>query len=568
MTPNSRAASTVVLASAEQAVAWLHSRVALPMPGELRTDSRQVGAGDIFIAWPGARHDARRHVAAALRSGALACLVEADGVEAFGFADERIASLSGLKAAAGSIAHLWTGRPSHALQVLAVTGTNGKTSVSWWLSQALNLMGRRCGLVGTLGMGDAATPTQPLQATGLTTPDAVTLHNHLRHLVDGGAAACALEASSIGLMEHRLDGLHIDVALFTNLTQDHLDYHGTMAAYGDAKRRLFNWTGLRQAVINIDDAHGLDLAATLRRQGRPVISVSLDGRVSADGSVPTLQGSGLVLDAEGMTFEAVEGGQRVTVRSPMVGRFNASNLMVVLGGLRALDVPLQQAAQLLALLSPVPGRMQRLSALASRPVGDVEVVVDYAHTPDALKQALSALQPLALARGGRLWCVVGCGGGRDAGKRPQMGAIAQDGAQHLVLTSDNPRHENPALILQQMLGGCARPHEVVVVADRRAAIRHAIEHADAADVVLLAGKGHEEFQEIAGVKLPFSDVEEARLALVGRQAGLAGGLVVEGFHAGAWRATAPHATVTQRAGLGGPLLSSSEPAPTVPGALC
>ena len=528
----------------DQAVAWLRARGVAALHGALRTDSRQVQPGDRFLAWPGAAHDGRQHVQAALRLGASACLVEAAGAEAFAFDDPRIAALPGLKAAAGAIADAWSGHPSHAVRVLAVTGTNGKTSSSWWLAQALSSLGTRCAVAGTLGVGElrlegaaaGAAPAQ-LQSTGLTTPDAVALHASLRVLADAGVQACAIEASSIGIEEHRLDGLHIDVALFTNLTQDHLDYHGSMAQYWSAKRRLFFWPGLRAAVVNIDDAHGAMLAEQLHGTALQLWTVALDGARAR------LQGLNLRYDHAGLAFDVHEAGapesvpaaEPVTVRSALVGRFNASNLLVVLGGLRAMGVPLQQACAALATVLPVPGRMQRVAAAPAQPAAaagggaparvqrdDVEVIVDYAHTPDALEKVLQSLAPLAAARNGRLWCVVGCGGDRDASKRPLMGVAAARLAQQVVLTSDNPRSEDPARILQQMLTGIAEDdalrQRVVVIEDRHAAIAHAVQRAAPGDVVVLAGKGHEQTQEVAGVKRPFSDADEARQALAARAA--------------------------------------------------
>jgi UDP-N-acetylmuramoyl-L-alanyl-D-glutamate--2,6-diaminopimelate ligase len=295
------------------------------------------------------------------------------------------------------------------------------------------------------------------------------------------------------------------VALFTNLTRDHLDYHGSMAAYWEAKRSLFAWTGLQAAVLNIDDEHGAGLAFEL--SGRPapdVWTVSLH-------SPARLSARNLRYAEGGLAFTVVDGTQHAEVRSTLVGEFNASNLLVVLGGLRALGVPLADAAEVAAALTPVPGRLQRV------PGADVEVVVDYAHTPDALAKVLLALRPLATARRGQLWCVFGCGGNRDASKRPLMGAIAASGADHVVVTSDNPRDEVPGAILAQILAGVAGHDDIDVIEDRREAIALAVRQAGPGDVVLLAGKGHEDYQEIAGVKRPFSDLQEARAALRARQ---------------------------------------------------
>ncbi|MDP1646872.1 MAG: UDP-N-acetylmuramoyl-L-alanyl-D-glutamate--2,6-diaminopimelate ligase [Rubrivivax sp.] len=489
------------LDSPAAAATWLRERVT----GTLRSDSRAVHAGDGFIAWPGSATDGRRFVPAALAAGAAACLVEADGVAAFGFSDARIAALPGLKAAAGAVADAWFGAPSRQLSVVACTGTNGKTSTAWWTAQSLTSLGRRCGVVGTLGIGEPPVPgavdgAGEVVATGLTTPDPVTLHAALRSFVDQGFAACAMEASSIGLAEHRLDATRIAVALFTNFTRDHLDYHCDMDAYWAAKRRLFAWPGLRAAVINTDDAHGAALADELRGSGIELWTVSLLAPAR-------LQARGLGCADGGLVFEVAEGDAVAAVRSSLVGDYNASNLLVVIGGLRALGVSLADAAAAVGQVTPVPGRMQRVAG------GEVDVVVDYAHSPDALEKVLQALRPLAAARGARLWCVFGCGGDRDATKRPLMGAIAARGADRVVVTSDNPRHEPPAAILAQILAGVPGHDEVAVIEDRREAIAHAVREAARGDVVLIAGKGHEDYQEVAGVRHPFSDVEEARAAL-------------------------------------------------------
>ncbi len=481
----------------QAAAQWLAARVS----GSLRSDSRAVRAGDGFIAWPGGAQHGRQFVRAALTAGAAACVVEADGVAAWGLDDPRVATLAGLKAAAGAIADLYFGRPGSRLDIVATTGTNGKTSTAWWTAQALTRLGRRCGVMGTLGTGEPA--AGKLQPTGLTTPDAVAVHAALRDFVDQGFAACALEASSIGLAEHRLAGAAIDVALFTNFTRDHLDYHGSMEAYWAAKRTLFSWPGLRAAVINIDDEQGALLAAELQSTPLEFWTVALNGPAC-------LRGCNLHYTDAGLAMDVVEGTQSVPLQSTLVGDYNASNLLVVIGALRALGWPLADAVAAAAASTPVPGRLQRLA------VAGLEVVVDYAHTPDALDKVLLALRPLATARGGRLWCVFGCGGNRDASKRPMMGAVAARGADQVVLTSDNPRDEPPELILAQILAGVSGHDEVEVIADRRAAIDEALTRAADGDVVLLAGKGHEDYQEVAGLRRPFSDLAEAQGALARR----------------------------------------------------
>ncbi|MEO8311964.1 MAG: bifunctional UDP-N-acetylmuramoyl-L-alanyl-D-glutamate--2,6-diaminopimelate ligase MurE/UDP-N-acetylmuramoyl-tripeptide--D-alanyl-D-alanine ligase MurF [Caldimonas sp.] len=514
------------LESREAAHAWLVLRRARA----LAADSRRVGAGDAFVAWPGHASDGRSHVGAALAAGANACLVEAEGVEAFGFeAEPRVGALRGLKAAAGDVASRFLAAPSKKLDVVAVTGTNGKTSTAWWVAQALAALGRRAGVIGTLGIGEppygraaegepprgvpAADALAAVRSTGLTTPDPVTLQNALHDFAERGFVACAVEASSIGIAEHRLAGTQVAVAVFTNFTQDHLDYHGDMHAYWQAKAQLFAWPGLGSAVVNLDDAQGLVLAESLA-------GVDVDRwTVSMHGASARLRAEAIRHDRHGLAFDAVEGEERVAIATPLIGDYNVANLLCVVGVLRALGVPLADAATACSALTPVPGRMQRIAAPNGvRPESVPEVVVDYAHTPDALEKALAALAPLAKARGGILWCVFGCGGNRDAAKRPLMGAIACRLAGRVVVTSDNPRLESPDLILAQILAGAIGHDEVDVIENRAEAIAHAVGSAAAADVVLIAGKGHEDYQEIAGARLPFSDAAQAAKALAARTA--------------------------------------------------
>ncbi|WP_418318683.1 UDP-N-acetylmuramoyl-L-alanyl-D-glutamate--2,6-diaminopimelate ligase [Piscinibacter sakaiensis] len=471
---------------------WLRQRGA----SGLCSDSRRIAAGDAFIAWPGQASDARVFVDAALAAGAVGCIVEADGVDAFAFDGRpQIAVVAGLKAISGEIAAAFYQQPSDALQLLAVTGTNGKTSTTWWLAQALNHVGRRCGVIGTLGVG---IPPE-LVPTGLTTPDPVGLQHALRRFADDGIDACAIEASSIGIEEQRLAGTRIAVALLTNFSQDHLDYHGDMDSYWRAKRRLFDWPGLRAAVINLDDPKGPPLAAELAGGALDLwtYSAGSEGRLTAG---PVGHGGG------GLAFDVREAGESVPVHSSLIGDFNVSNLLAVIGGLRALGIPLADAALACASLGAVPGRMQRIDGPS---IDAPLVVVDYAHSPDAIDKVLTALQPLAAARSGVLWCVFGCGGNRDRRKRPLMAATAERLAGKLVVTSDNPRHEEPAAIIGEVVAGLAAPEQAAVIEDRAAAIAWAVQNAAAADVVLLAGKGHENYQEIGDRRLPFSDAELA-----------------------------------------------------------
>lgn len=487
---------------------WLRERVT----GALQCDSRKVRPGDAFVAWPGFVTDGRRFVPDALRAGATAVLVEAEGVEPFGFGDARVRAVPGLKALAGPIASAYLGDPSAAMDLVAFTGTNGKTSSAWWMAQLLEATGRPCAVVGTLGIGRPAGPgaaAHTLEPTGLTTPDPVLLQGRLRRMADEGVNACAIEASSVGLVEGRLNACHIRVAVFTNFSQDHLDFHRTMPEYWEAKATLFHWPGLASAVVNVDDPQGvaLDQALAARTDIRRW-SVAIDRPAR-------LMARNITLTDHGMRFEVVEHDlagrpvDRGELAVDLIGRYNVSNLLGVIGAARTLGLPLDRALAACAALGPVPGRMEQVDAADGQPL----VLVDYAHTPDALDKALKALQPLARQRGGALWVLAGCGGDRDPGKRPLMAAVAEREAKRVVLTSDNPRSEDPLAILAQMRAGLRQSGTVVVEPDRARAIAWAVAQAAPADVVLVAGKGHEDYQEIQGVKHPFSDVGQVREAL-------------------------------------------------------
>lgn len=519
------ASGVLHLDSVQEALHWLRAFGAQ----RLVLDSRAVRPGDAFVACAGAAHDARRFVPQALAAGAVACLVAQEGAEAFSLDDERVATLPQLKQRLGWLCAGFWNDPSAAMQVMAVTGTNGKTSSAWWWAQASTLLGQRSAMVGTLGMGQPPLGAEPghWTPTGLTTPDPAALHGGLAQYRDQGIRRCALEASSIGLAQHRLQGLHITVALFTNFSQDHLDYHQSLDRYWDAKRQLFDWPTLSAAVINVDDARGAALQAALRLQ-RPKLDLWSVGL--SDGA--RLQARSVQATAAGMRFDLCEFGpaqpsasggrsadagdqapQTVTVELPFLGRYNVLNLLGVVAGLRALGHPLADIAAVLPRLTPVPGRLQ-----AQGGAGEPLAVVDYAHTPDALEQALAALRPVAQARGGRLWCVFGCGGDRDRSKRALMGAAAYRGADALVLTSDNPRSEDPQAILADICSGLPEHAKVEVIVDRRGAICAALDHAATRDVVLLAGKGHESHQDIQGVQHPFSDAEVVQAGLAARSA--------------------------------------------------
>ncbi len=505
----------------DDVVGWLRGCVA--PTAHLTQDSRAVRPGDVFLACAGQRSDGRLHVAQAIRQGAVAVVYEAEEGDAAVaqsthalLAQEQIVGVAvpALRSGLGAIAAAWYGHPSAALTVIAVTGTNGKTSCSQWIANALSQGGIACGVIGTLGT--RLTGSAHL-ATGLTTPDAVLLHRTLADMLAGGARAVAIEASSIGIDAGRLDGLQIRIAAFTNLTRDHLDYHGNMAAYAAAKRKLFDWPGIETVVLNEDDEAGHRFLHSIRASAAPVRSVgfSLEPGDAAEAVVgsathTTLRADELTASSQGMVFtlRAPEGSAQVATH--LLGRHNVANLMLVAGVLRAFGWTLQRVAASLNAAQAAPGRLEPVRATADLPL----VVVDYAHTPDALQRALEAIAPLAQARQGEVVCLFGCGGDRDPGKRPLMAAIAHAHAHRLVITSDNPRSESPHRIIEEILDGLPAATPLVTVeADRALAIRTAIMSSTPADVVLLAGKGHETYQEIGGERHPFSDVTEARRVL-------------------------------------------------------
>ncbi|MDT3736652.1 MAG: UDP-N-acetylmuramoyl-L-alanyl-D-glutamate--2,6-diaminopimelate ligase [Denitratisoma sp.] len=468
----------------------------------LCADSRAVAPGEVFVAFPGARVDGRRYIADAVARGAAAVLWERQGVEAPAIDVPNVAA-DELQALSGWIAHLVYGRPSEKLWTVGVTGTNGKTSVSQWIAQAFAQLGRRCAVIGTLGCGFPGHLEESLN----TTPDALTLHRLFAGYLAQGAQAAAMEVSSIGLHQGRVNGVHFDVAVFTNLTRDHLEYHGSMEAYGAAKEQLFATPGLKAAVLNLDDALGRKIARDLAGRGVPVTGYTLRGE-TANGVDVLLAAEGIAAAPRGLRFTAVTPQGRADIEAPVVGEFNVANLLAVLGTLLASGVALDRAAAVLRRLTSSPGRMQAVGG-----EGQPLAVIDYAHTPDALDQALAALRETAAARGGRLVCVFGCGGNRDPGKRPQMGEVAARRADAVILTSDNPRDEDPQAILADIARGAPGAR---TIADRAEAIRAALAQADARDVVLIAGKGHEAYQEIAGRRQPFSDVDCAVAALASR----------------------------------------------------
>ncbi|MDR6843136.1 UDP-N-acetylmuramoyl-L-alanyl-D-glutamate--2,6-diaminopimelate ligase [Pseudoxanthomonas sacheonensis] len=455
-------------------------------------DSRHIEPGDAFVAIAGFGAHGLGFVEQAQAAGASAILFEPPAPIEFQVPADAIA-VPGLRARMGDMADRFHARPSRDMSMVGVTGTNGKTSTVQLLAQAWHLRGIRAGSIGTLGAGLYG----EVVATGFTTPLVLQMHALLAQLRDAGAKAVAMEVSSHALDQGRVDNVHFDVAVFTNLTRDHLDYHGDMAGYGAAKARLFAWPELKAAVINLDDAFGRELSGRLSQEVRG-IGLSSRGEENA-----ALRAENLNLDGSGIAFDLLIEGHAYGVQSKLLGRFNVDNLLAVAGALHALGDAPTDIARTLSRLQPIHGRMNRLGGDGERPL----VVIDYAHTPDALEQALTSLRDHAPAR---LICVFGCGGERDAGKRPQMAASAERLADVVIVTDDNPRAENGDAIVADIVAGFAKPDSVVVQRDRAKAIARAIGEAGPNDIVLIAGKGHEPYQEVAGVRHPFDDTTVAR----------------------------------------------------------
>ena len=456
-------------------------------------DSRKVRPGDLFLALCGTLSDGREFIDVAIEKGAVAVAWESPvGAQIEIRRRIPLIPVPDLRQYAGEIAARFYANPSAAMQVIGITGTNGKTSCSHFLAQALGDTSS-VGVIGTLGNGLFGA----LQKSGNTTPDPVTLQLLLAQFRDQGTSRTVMEVSSHALEQGRVQGVDFDIALFTNLSRDHLDYHGSMVSYAAAKRRLFNMPGLRTAVINADDEFGRELLGSLP-EGVRACGYTLQQR---NDTALMVTGTDLRLSPKGLQMEVRTPWGSSTLESSLLGRFNASNLLAVLTVLLMLDVPLNRAVARLAQLTPVPGRMEAFGGS-----GVPLVVVDYAHTPDALEQVLIALQ----GHGKRLWCVFGCGGDRDRGKRALMGAVAGQYADHVVITDDNPRSEEPEAITADILAGIPGYIDVEVCHDRATAIAGVIRQASVQDVVLVAGKGHEQFQQIGDLKRPFSDRDVVR----------------------------------------------------------
>jgi UDP-N-acetylmuramoyl-L-alanyl-D-glutamate--2,6-diaminopimelate ligase len=467
----------------------------------LSSDSRHINPGDLFIAYLGKPQEIAQYIEQAISQGAVAVLYPADAPNTqllSKFNTTRpIIPIQQLDNLAGEIAARFYHHPSKNMQIIGITGTNGKTSCSQFAARAIQLSGQACGVIGTLGNGfpDQLTP-------GIfTTPDALGLQKLLANLKQQGAQAVSMEVSSHGLAQNRIAGVNFDIAVFTNLTRDHLDYHGSMENYAAAKHRLFTLPGLKSAVINADDNYGRQWIKEFSDE-LPVYAYSTQAPIT---EVPTIYATKVQCYDQGFKAMLHTPWGEGELQSGLLGRFNLSNLLAVLTVLGLMNIPLQKALDYLAQMPTVPGRMQRFGG-KDKPL----VVVDYSHTPDALEKALLALREHCQ---GQLWCVFGCGGDRDRGKRPLMGRIAQQYSDHFIITDDNPRHEDPEFIAQEINKGISNPKASKIIHDRSEAIAHAITCAKPGDVVLIAGKGHETYQQVGDEKLAFSDAEQVEYFL-------------------------------------------------------
>ncbi len=475
----------------------------------ITSDSRQVEAGALFLAYPGEKNDGRHYISQAIESGATAIIWEKEGFHWDASWQVRNVGISNLKQQVGRIAAEYFQYPSEQLTMIGVTGTNGKTSVSQWIAQCLASLGQKTAVLGTIGNGFVSAQhdavSESLSDATNTTPDAILLQGMLADFVAQEADAVVMEVSSHGLEQGRVNGVVFDIAILTNLTRDHLDYHVTMEAYAAAKQRLFAWEGLGIAILNADDAFGQEVANTLEHQDKPYITYGFEAK-NADISASNLQ-----LHDAGLSMQVTTPQGTAQITAAVLGRFNAYNLLAVLATLLELDVGLDDAVIAIAQIKPVLGRMQKFGG-EELPL----VVIDYAHTPDALEKVLTTLKEQIALKGqgnatAKLICVFGCGGNRDAGKRPLMGAIASKLADSVIVTSDNPRNEAPAEIVNDIISGMSAGY--LLESDRAAAIHQAVQSAMPGDIVLVAGKGHENYQEILGVKHAFSDALVAQSAL-------------------------------------------------------
>lgn len=489
---------------------WLGDVLQDAAVAHLQLDSRKVCANDVFFSLTIDAQVAQTHIAQAVQQEAAAIVIN-DELRSVIDCAVPVIPVSQLKENLGAIAHAFYGQPSANCTVIGITGTNGKTSCSHWLAQAWQKTIGHAAFMGTLGCG-ILNQTQRFE-TGMTTPDVLTVHRLLAELVQQKANMVAMEVSSHALDQGRVDGVQFDTAIFTNLTRDHLDYHGDMASYAAAKQKLFDVDALQLAIINADDAFGQQLIARVQKNGKPVLSYALEN-VTSDLGVERYEVTG-----QGIAASIRTPWGKGELQSRFPGGYNLLNTLAVVATLCGHGIGLEAALQAVAQLEVVPGRTH----IVSEKNDDILVVVDYAHTPDALQKVLQALRPQTAKK---LWCVFGCGGKRDKGKRPQMAQAVQALADYVVVTTDNPRDEKPEQIIAEIVAGfVATSHKAYeVIVDRDEAIKQVITNASAGDIVLLAGKGHEDYQEILGQRLHFSDVEHAQQALHLRRQQHAGGV--------------------------------------------
>ena len=489
---------------------------------KVTADSRQIQSGDIFFAYPvghgNVLRDGRQFIDAALENGAAVAIFDPIDSGAQYIDHPQCIAVENLAEKAGELSAQWYDHPSKKLKVIGVTGTNGKTSITQWLAQALDEPNHRTAVLGTLGTGFPGF----LVPTGYTTPDAPKLQTQFKELLNAGAKQVVMEVSSHALHQNRVAGTELNCAVFTNLTQDHLDYHGSMANYAEAKLKLFQLAGLEHAVINLDDAFGREIAMKLLAKGRVKVwaytinQSALQGFEKFGDRLQRIYAKDSTLNGAGydslFTYEGINSNN---LHIPLLGEFNLSNALAVWTVLLTQGLTCDEASRRVSQLRPVLGRMELIQVGKQQKSEGLLVVVDYAHTPDALQKTLQALAPIAQQRGGKIWCVFGCGGDRDVGKRPHMGAVAQQYADHIIITSDNPRSEDPQAIMEMIHSGISQNSNVQMIIDRAAAIMAAVRNATSQDIVLVAGKGHETTQEISGKKFDFSDQEHIRLAAGG-----------------------------------------------------
>lgn len=468
---------------------------------DMKLDSRQVNPGDLFVALKGAELNGLAFIDSAVKRGAVAVAVDASQAAAIDGCDVPVIGIDNIEKRLGELADRFFQQPSQQLCVVGITGTNGKTSCCHYIAQSLQAADIRCGVIGTLGWGEVGA----LKNTGNTTPDVISVHRMLAHFVETGCRVVVMEVSSHGLDQERVSGVHFNTAVFTNLTRDHLDYHQTMHQYGESKRKLFTVPGLKHAVLNLDDNFGEQIYRSLQPLAAEEMSLLGFGFASDSGSAAQVHASNIQFSQGGIRARVSSPWGEGILSSPLLGRFNLSNLLAVFSVLCLQGVTMDKALAVIASLETAPGRMQRYSGPAL-PL----VVVDFAHTPDALMVALATLREFCK---GRVICVFGCGGERDRGKRAEMAKVAERLSDQVIVTNDNPRREPEEVIIEDIMLGISQPLKVRVCTDRAQAIQMAVDMAEIDDIVLVAGKGHEDYQEIGAIRKAFSDGEQVKQAL-------------------------------------------------------